>query len=59
MSPASVPAMTTTTEPLVALSTRIPESLRKQLKVASVLQEKDMQDVVTEALEDWLTKHEG
>lgn len=45
-------------DPLVALSTRIPESIRKRVRMAALDNDKDVQDVVEEALRSWLAKHE-
>lgn len=45
-------------DPLVPLSTRIPESLRKRIRIAALDNDRDVQDVVREALESWLGRHE-
>lgn len=45
-------------DPVVALSTRIPESVRKRLRIAALRNDMVVQDVVVEALRDWLTKHD-
>jgi hypothetical protein len=34
------------------------ESNRKKLKIVAVLQERDMQDIVNEALSEWITRYE-
>lgn len=45
-------------DPLVPLSTRIPETLRKRVKMAALDHDREVQSVVTEALETWLARHE-
>jgi hypothetical protein len=45
-------------DPTVALSTRIPESLRKRLRLAALKHDLDVQDAVVDALKMWLAKHE-
>lgn len=45
-------------DPLVPLSTRVPESLRKRVRMAALSHDRDVQDVVAEALGSWLAKHE-
>jgi hypothetical protein len=41
---------------LVPLSTRIPPDVKKQIKIAAVEHEVTEQDVVTEALREWLAR---
>lgn len=43
---------------VVALSVRIPASLRKRLRIASLEQDKETQRIVAEAIEAWLDRHE-
>jgi hypothetical protein len=45
-------------DPMVALSTRIPESLRKRLRIAALTHDIEVQDAVAEALELWLSRRE-
>lgn len=45
-------------DPLVPLSTRIPESLRKRVRIAALENDRDVQEVVAEALATWLARHE-
>jgi predicted HicB family RNase H-like nuclease len=49
--------MTTTNEPLVALLTRIPKALHKRAKVAALQADIDLQDLVEQALGEWLIRH--
>lgn len=46
------------TDHLVALSTRIPASIRKAVRIAALDNDMDVQDVVTEALRTWLATHQ-
>jgi predicted DNA-binding protein len=42
---------------LVALSTRMPSRLKARLRITSVRQGKPVQDIVTEAVTEWLERH--
>ncbi len=43
---------------IVALSVRVPESLRKRLRIAALQHDRETQKIVIEALEAWLDRHE-
>lgn len=43
---------------LRALSTRIPDSLHRRLKIAAVMRGLTVQEGVHEAIEEWLAAHE-
>ena len=45
-------------DPLVALSTRIPESLRRRVRRTAFDVDVDVQDAVADALRMWLAKNE-
>lgn len=47
-----------TVDPQVPFSVRIPESLRKRVRVASVTDDRSTQDITAEALEAWLERRE-
>ncbi len=45
-------------DPLVALSTRVPASLRKRLRIAALRRDVDVQDAIAEGIRLWLDRHE-
>ncbi len=53
----NAPAMTNEMDPMVPLSTRVPKSLLKQTRLAALMAETQMQDLVREALEQWHTRN--
>ena len=51
---AAVMLSTPAVDPLVPLSLRVPQSLRRRLRIACLQRDRSVQDVVAEALETWL-----
>ncbi|MFD0883421.1 hypothetical protein ACFQ08_02455 [Streptosporangium algeriense] len=50
-------ATATEVDPVVQFGGRIPSSLRRRVRMAAVAQDKDAQDVLREALEQYLERH--
>lgn len=45
-------------DPMVPLSTRVPESLRTAVRYAALDHDTGVQDIVTQALREWLARHQ-
>jgi hypothetical protein len=49
--------MPQTEDPRITISVKVRASIRKRLRLAAVEEDQDQQDIVDQALEEWLTKH--
>jgi len=56
---AETPAQASEDDPVVMFSGRIPTSLRRRVRISAAMQDKDVTEVLKEALEEYLARRES